>query len=143
MYREAGATNRDLLITAFAGKVFALERANGAVRWHQVIGEAPFVIDLHIGATVVLAVTGSLLVFIDYASGTILRKVEQVGEHRAERPQVLIDGEHLFVARNGEVVCYTAGGDHVWTQPFRGQGFGNIALGFPNNVRQADDRGTR
>lgn len=143
MHREAPETNRDLLITAFGGKMFALERANGAVRWHLVLENNAFVIDLHIGATVVLAVTISLLVFIDYATGSVHRKVKQAGEYRAARPQVLIDGQHLFVARNGEVVCYTLGGDHVWTQPFTGQGYGEVALGFPGNVRQADDRGSR
>ena len=143
MYRDPPETNRDLLITAFGGKVFALERTHGAVRWHLVLEDNAFVIDLHIGATVVLAVTISLLVFIDYATGSVHRKVEQAGKHRAARPQVLIDGQHLFVARNGEVVCYTLGGDHLWTQPFIGQGYGEVALGFPGNVRQADDRGSR
>lgn len=142
MYRDAANPGRDLLITAFASQVFAVERATGLLRWHLRIEDSTFagVIDLHIGATVVLAVNMAHLVFIEYATGKLLRKVKQAGEYAAVRPIVLLDGEHIFVGRHGEAACYTLSGDPVWVQSFPGKGVGHMSLGFPGNVRQGDDR---
>jgi outer membrane protein assembly factor BamB len=138
MYREHSETDRDLLIAAFGGKLFALERATGRVRWEVILTPPCNVVDLHIGRTIVLAVTGRHLTFVDYATGAVRRVVEQAGEHLTNRPSVLIDGAQIFIGSNGEVCCYTQDGDLVWVQPFAGKGFGGVALGFPDNVRQVD-----
>ena len=54
-----------------------------------------------------------------------------------------MDGEQLFIGNSGAVACYSRSGDFLWEQYFTGEGFGEPALGFPGNVRQADDKGTR
>jgi len=56
---------------------------------------------------------------------------------------MMIDGGQIFIARNGEVACYTLAGDAVWVQSFQGMGFGSVALGVPGAVRQADDTGSQ
>lgn len=56
---------------------------------------------------------------------------------------MLVDGGHVYVARGGEVTCFTTQGQVVWFNPFKGKGTGSIALGLPGNVRQADDIGSK
>lgn len=140
MYREPATTPRDILVSAFSGKLFGLERRTGKIRWELTLAHSQGVVDLHIGDTVILAVTTRMLAFIDYATGKLLREVQQTSDNLSIRPTALLDGEHIHVARDGEVSCYTLSGDHVWTQPFAGKGYGAVALGFPGNVRQTDVR---
>lgn len=142
MYREPAETDRDLLITAFHGRVLALERATGHVRWEVVLAQGGHV-DLHVGHTTVLTATAQNLVFLDYATGAVRRVIELTTDSVARRPVVLVDGERLFVGYAGELRCYTQDGELVWTRPFTGSGFSALALGFPGNVRQADDFGMK
>ena len=80
-----------------------------------------------------------------YLSGSmheVIKRVALVGAN-PRRPIMVIDAGQIFVARNGEVACYTPAGDPVWVQPFSGMGMGSVALGLPGVLRQADDSGSR
>lgn len=141
MFRTGAQLDRSLLISAFNGKVFAVERGTGNIRWTVALERWGAEIELQVSGGVVIACCTQQLAFIEYSSGRLLRQVELAGKNPG-RPTLLVDGEQLLVGRNGEVVCYTQGGDWVWTQSFSGQGYGSVALAFPGNARQADDRGT-
>jgi hypothetical protein len=136
MYRNSAEEDRSILVAAFSGKVFGIDRATGQVRW-KFTGLTHGVIELAVGLGVVVACGIKELVFIELASGRSLRRVDLVGEY-AGRPIMLIDGPHIFVARGGEVGCYTTVGDCLWSQPFTGEGLGHMSLALPGNARQAD-----
>jgi outer membrane protein assembly factor BamB len=130
MYREA-APDRSLLIVAFSGQVFAVDRATGIVRWEVTTVHANAV-EIFLTETVVIAATTGHLLFIDYLTGALHATVP------LRRATMLFEGEHIYVGDTGEASCYTLRGDLVWSQHFKGKGQGDVALGLPGNVRQAD-----
>lgn len=130
------------MVAAFGGKVFGVDRATGAVRWRVVVEEYGAEVEIAIEAGVVVACSSSMLTFVRYATGQVLRQVKLVGEY-PRRPIMLVDQGQVLVARNGEVACYSLTGDPLWQQPFDRQGLGSVALGLPGLVRQADENGTR
>jgi len=135
MYRRDASPDRSLLISAFAGQIFALDRATGAIRWEVNIGDYSAV-ELFLAEGVVVVATLKHLAFLDYATGALHRTVELAAH--AGRSTMLVDGAHIYVGGSGAVACYTLRGDCVWSQPFKGKGIGDVALGLPGNVRQAD-----
>lgn len=141
MYRVDAGPDRSILVTAFSSQVFGLDRQTGQILWQQTM-TAGTVVELAILEAVVVAVDGRTIAFIDYRSGQLLKSVALAGEYTS-RPVMLIDGPHVYVTHNGAVSCYTSRGDVVWLQPFRGKGFGAVALAFPGNARQADSVGNR
>jgi outer membrane protein assembly factor BamB len=137
MYRADASQDRSLLIAAFLGKVFAVDRSTGQIRWRTALGSNE-VVELAIGEGLVVALTASRLAFLTYATGQIVRFVERQDEAIGGRATLLIDAGQLIVAGAGAVACYSLQGDLRWTQPFKGEGHGDVAIGFPGNVRQAD-----
>jgi outer membrane protein assembly factor BamB len=142
MYRTPATENRSILVTAFSGKIFGLDRVSGAQRWAFEFDAHAGEVELAIESGVVVACNFNKLAFIDYATGAVLRIVNLVGEY-PRRPTMLVDQGQILIARNGEVACYALSGDALWLQPFTGKGFGTIALGLPGNIRQADDAGSK
>jgi len=141
MMRTSSAPDRSVLVVSFGVKVFGIDRWTGAPRWEVdlgVHGEA----DLHIVADVVIAVTSSDILFLDYRSGGVHAKVN-LGVEYERRPTSIVDEGHVYVGTNGELVCFTLQGHRVWHQPFTGKGVGSMALALPGNVRQADDVGSK
>lgn len=139
MYRDAASS---VLVTAFTGKVFGIDRTTGEIRWKVELDKFS-VVELAITEQVVIALAGRLLVFIEYPSGTVRKRIERTDEaaSSAGRPVLLVAGDHLFIGNDyGQLACYTLDGAVVWAQPFKGEGYGEVALGFPGHVRQADDQ---
>jgi outer membrane protein assembly factor BamB len=126
-----------LLIAAFHEKVFAVDRATGEIRWRVKLDLGNSAVELAIDDTTVIACTRAALAFIDYATGEVRRTVQRTAV-KAMRPVMLLDGSHLFIGGSGEVACYAITGQLVWEQAFKGEGYGELALGFPHRVRQAD-----
>lgn len=137
MYRQDAHPNRSTLVTAFAGKVFGLDRRTGATLWTHALDQNG-VLEIAIHEGVVIVVTRGTLSFIDYATGRGLARVTLVGQW-AGRPTMIVDDGHIYIGRHGELSCYKLTGQPVWNQPFPGQGMGGMALGLPGNLRQADD----
>jgi putative pyrroloquinoline-quinone binding quinoprotein len=139
MYRSAPTP---LLVVAFAEKVFGIDRETGEIRWRVLIDALPRkTVELAVDDDVVIAVSGSALAFIDYATGDVRKHVLRKDVAKTARPVMLLDERHLYIGGTGELACYTRSGDLVWEQPFKDQGFGEIALGIPGRVRQADETG--
>jgi outer membrane protein assembly factor BamB len=139
-YREDGREDRSILVTAFSGSIFGLDPATGAVRWRHALGDGT--IELQFRAGRVFASTSQVLYCFEYPSGVPLGRV-QIPDQYGGRPTMLIEGDRIFLGTHGELSCFDLTGKVLWAQPFQGQGFGSMALGFPNNVRQADDVGSR
>lgn len=141
MYRSDAAPFDGILVTAFRGRVFGINRTNGAIVWaHETGGQSE--IEIAIIDSTVIAVESRSLTFLDYATGRVYKQVALAGEY-PWRPVMLIDKGHIYIARSGELTCYSASGDTLWHQPFTGQGFGELALALPGQARQADSRGNK
>lgn len=147
MYRSDGNLDRTLLVTAFRGKVFAVDRATGEQRWRYEMGFGTIELGFAIldGQTVVIAASSTHLGIVRYDTGAELRLVDRDKHERGigSRSVLLVDGSQLFLSGSGSVACYTLTGEFVWEQYFRGEGEGVVAIGLPGNVRQADDKGSR
>lgn len=144
MYREDASPDRSLLVAAFRGKVFAVDRTTGEQRWKVELSSwSASAVELAIGGDMVLAVSVTQIAFIEYRTGKVVKNVERKERGIGGRPVVVIDGGQLFVGGDGSVACYTLNGEFVWEQYFSGEGTGELALGVPGNVRQADDRGSK
>lgn len=134
----------ELVCVAFGGKLFGIERDTGAIRWSVDFSEwnAP-IVELTLTAERALACSSHYLLIANRRTGEVIRKVHRKDEAVGGRPVVLHDRDRLLIGAQGAVACYSTDGDLLWQQPFKGQGFGEMALGLPGNVRQADDRGSR
>jgi outer membrane protein assembly factor BamB len=142
MYRENAAEDRSIIITAFSGKIFGLERASGKIVWSAELESYGGEVDIFIESGVVVACTRSRLALLDYKTGRSLAYVALVGEY-AGRPTMIVDQGQIIIARSGEIACYALNGQALWLQPFQGMGFGSVSVGLPGNIRQADDVGSK
>ncbi|MEO8797459.1 MAG: PQQ-binding-like beta-propeller repeat protein [Polyangiaceae bacterium] len=139
MYRTDLGLSDPILVTAFNSYVFGLDRQSGQPLWsHKLAGQSSTV-ELALLENVVVALDQASLTFLEYATGRLLGSVTLAGG--GTRATMLIDGPHVYVARSGEVACYTSHGNLVWLQPFKGFGYGAVAMALPGGVRQADDIG--
>ncbi|HBQ15161.1 MAG TPA: hypothetical protein DEF51_29910 [Myxococcales bacterium] len=141
-YRESAAQDRSLLVVAFAARVFGLKPDDGSVAWEHVMsGGGEVEIQVHRGR--VFATTGRELHCLDYLTGRVIGKVTVPDRYKG-RPTMVIERDRLYLGSAGEVTCFALDDGRVlWSQGFPGRGLGGVALGFPGNLRQADDRGSQ
>src|SRR5690606_37906304 len=136
-YRQGGREARSILVTALSGSIFGLDPATGAVRWRHALGDGTIELQFRTGR--VFASTSEVLYCFEYPSGVPLGRVKIPDHYDGGRATMLIEGDRIFVGTRGELSCFDLTGKVLWTQAFQGQGFGSVALGFPDNVRQADE----
>jgi len=137
VYRESG--RGQLLVTAFASQVVALDRMTGEVRWNVNLRTLSAPVEVVIDDDIVIACAGSVIAFIEYASGAVVNRIERDPRTAGWRHVMIVDGQHLYVAGGGVVACYTRTGVLVWERLFAGAD--SFALAFPHKVRQADHSG--
>jgi outer membrane protein assembly factor BamB len=90
----------------------------------------------------IYATTGKTLYCFEYPTGVLLGTAAIPGKYPG-RPTLLLDNGLVIVATRGEVSCFDDKGQLLWFDPLPDRGVGSVALGFPDNVRQADDQGSR
>ncbi len=128
-------------MVAFGGRVFGLEPSSGAVIWENPMGTHGDVeILIHRGR--VYATDGLSLRCFDYRTGASFGGTE-IPDQYPGRPSMVIERDQIFIGSEGEVTCFDLNGQRLWSQGFKGKGVGRVTLGFPGNVRQADDIGSR
>lgn len=147
MYRE-GESAAPILVVACKGRVHGIDRETGEKRWEVVVTTE---VDRYYGGLAVeLLVTSDRvyaaswksddIVCIAYPGGEEIGRAK-IGLEGSGRPTMLIDGDQLFVARDGQVASLTLAGARRWVQTLAGiDREVPTALGFPGNVRQGDDR---
>ncbi len=133
--------DRSLLIVGLKGKLYALDRTSGAMRWQDDLagggsGEVAIAVDHGI---VVASAFGKAIFCLDYATGEVRW---QAPTQAGGRATIVIEPDHIVCAKGGYVDCYALDGRRLWAQPLHGAGVGRVALGYPGNVVQADDPGT-
>ena len=141
MYR-ADAAPSPVLLVALGGHLVGLDPASGAILWkNDLSGGGYGSVDLASDGEVVVASAGGNRVFaIAYPTGATLWAASTTAHGRAT---IVIEGERIFVAKGGSVDAYSRSGEKLWTQGLPGLGTGRAALGFPANLRQADDAGSQ
>lgn len=136
MYRQQPPppeVDRSLLIVGLAGRVIALERASGHLRWRNDLlggGGGDVKVAIRYGALIVSAL-GAVVYRLDYQSGRTLWQ----SQTRATGPTtLLIESDGITVAKAGYVECFAHDGKRLWQQPLSGLGTGTTSLGYPGNV---------
>ncbi len=144
MFRESAAEDRSILVVAFNSRVFGVDPATGRRVWERALayyaglGE----VELLIHGARVFACNGRSLMSLEYPTGRVVGEVTIPGSYRG-RPTMLIEAGRLYVANRGELTCFNMDGQQLWHDGYSGKGTGSMALGFPDNIRQADDAGSQ
>jgi outer membrane protein assembly factor BamB len=134
VYRQPG--RGELLVTAFASKVIAVDKMTGEVRWNVNLRTMSAPVEIVINDEMVIACAGSVIAFIEYQTGAVRNRIERDPRTNGYRQVMIVDGDYLYVGGGGIVGCYTLQGGQIWERAFLGADA--IALGFPHKVRQAD-----
>jgi outer membrane protein assembly factor BamB len=142
MYRTDSDSDRSVLVVAFNGRVFGLDARTGRQVWSHDIKSGHGEVELVVQSNRVFAAVGKTLVCVAYPTGELLGTTTLPGTYHS-RPTMMASGDLLYVATGGELTCVDASGRPLWHEPFVGKGIGSIALGFPGDVRQADDAGSQ
>jgi outer membrane protein assembly factor BamB len=142
MYRTDADPDRPVLVVAFNGRVFGLDARTGQRQWSHDITPGHGEVELVVQSGKLFAAVGRTLLCIAYPTGELLGKTTLPGTYQS-RPTMMVNGDLLYVASGGELTCLDASGKPLWHEPFVGKGIGSIALGFPGDVRQADDVGSK
>jgi outer membrane protein assembly factor BamB len=127
-----------VLVIGNGGNVVGLDPATGQTRW-EVNTKGAGAVELAIEGGVVIAANDVNVSFIDYATGYVHAIVPLSGD-KLGRPTMVVSNGQLFIGRPGEICCMTLRGQPVWKKELLGRGLRSISLGFPGNIRQADDR---
>jgi outer membrane protein assembly factor BamB len=135
-YREQemrAEADRSILVVATGGSVRGLHRFTGDVRWANDLpagGLGEVYIAFRYGVLAVSA-SGNQLFRLDYATGATLWSTPTQSTGRAT---IVIEPDVIVVAKGGCVDAFSHAGQHYWSQPLTGLGFGGVALAFPGNV---------
>jgi outer membrane protein assembly factor BamB len=128
-YRSAPRTI-DVVVTAFAGRVFGISGADGSILWEVPMGDR--MIRVVVEGEIVFAL-GDRLAQLALADGRELRTAFVGGQ------SLLVDEERVFVGREGELHAFAKSDlRKLWSQPFRGKGYGHMAIAVPGAATQGD-----
>jgi outer membrane protein assembly factor BamB len=130
----------DILILGISGQLVGLDALTGAIRWQDGMkGGGYGEVSLAANDELVFASAQSAKLFCyRYQTGELLWAADTSSSGRAT---IIVEGRLVFCAKAGEVDAFTFTGERQWTQALKGKGIGRIAMGFPGNLVQADDRG--
>jgi outer membrane protein assembly factor BamB len=128
MFRSAAPG--PLLVTAFNGRVIALEMQTGRVAW-QVQQTGP--LRLEVTETRVIAGGGERLALYDYVTGSVIAQLDLIVG------TLMVVGDRVLVSSSGSLTCVALHtGTIVWRNELPGTGYGAAALAVPGHSVQAD-----
>ena len=130
-------SDRSVILVGLNGHLAGLDVATGQVLWKNALrGGLDGEVEIATWGNYVFAsATGPKLFAVDYHSGEEVWTVPTSGTGRAV---LVVEENMVMVAKEGTIDCYDFGGQRLWSQALRGLGVGNIAIGLPGNIRQAD-----
>jgi outer membrane protein assembly factor BamB len=132
-YRNA-STLRGPLVVAFNGRVAALERDSGEIRWQHNVQDTS-VVRLAITDTRVYAATHFQVFAFDYHGG---EELWRTARRHTGAGAIIAEDDKVYVASSGEVECLSESGEHLWNNAFKGAGYGALAMGVAGACVQAD-----
>jgi hypothetical protein len=149
MYR-APEPPRALFIVAANERVLAYRRSDGAVAWAYAFPvergfleqqdsspNQPLALEF-MGDRIFVGLPNKV-VCLDYASGQVVGQV--MLPEPAARPQLLVDGNDVFVMTIASVLCLDPAGNVRWRVPHGLTVGGSPTVGLPGNVRAGDSFG--
>lgn len=129
---------KPVLVAAFLDHIFGVDPVTGRVLWeHKHDGGVHSSTALLITPAAIYAATFSSITCLRYPTGELLWEAKTVVNGRAT---LLLEGDRLFVGKQGEIECFSLIGQSLWHNRFKGKGMGPVALGVPDNVAQSDDK---
>ena len=134
-YRAAGPA--PALVVTFSGRIFGLDPSTGRTLWEHEVDSAGNPTTLILTPDTIFAATFQNLVCLRYPTGEILWNVRTKVIGRAT---AVLEGGLLFIGKSGEIECFSLTGQSLWHEKFKGRGAGEVSLGVPGNVAQADER---
>jgi len=126
---------RGPLVVSFNGRIFGLDRDTGAIRWERELEPGAQAIRFQVVEDRIYTATSVHALCLDYQSG---EEIWSVARRHYGTGMILVQGDRMFVATNGEVECISTDGELVWDNGFSGKGYGAIALGLPGVAVQED-----
>ncbi|AUX32111.1 MULTISPECIES: PQQ-binding-like beta-propeller repeat protein [Sorangium] len=134
-YRTTAAA--PVLVAAFLGQIFGVDPVTGRVLWEHKQGAGYLSTALLITPAAIYAASMTNVACLRYPTGELLWEAKTATHGRAT---LLLEGDRLFVAKQGEIECFSVTGQSLWHNRFKGKGMGPVALGVPGNVAQSDDK---
>ncbi|WP_434047728.1 MULTISPECIES: outer membrane protein assembly factor BamB family protein [Sorangium] len=129
---------KPVLVAAFLDHLFGVDPVTGRVLWeHKLEGMMQSSTALLITPTAIYAASFSRITCLRYPTGELLWEAKTAVSGRAT---LLLEGDRLFVGKQGEIECFSITGQSLWHNRFKGKGMGPVALGVPDNVAQSDDK---
>jgi outer membrane protein assembly factor BamB len=131
----------DILILGIGGQVVGIDALTGNIRWQDsMTGGGYGEVALAANDEYAFASAQSAKLFCyRISTGELLWTATTSASGRAT---IVVEGRLVFVAKGGEVNAFDFAGERQWEQALKGKGLGRIAMGFPGNLVQADDRGS-
>jgi outer membrane protein assembly factor BamB len=144
VYRLAGSLARSLVVVAAGRRVLAYRRQDGAVAWAYDFPTSdaaspytPLAVEF-LGERVYVARPDAVVCF-EYLTGGVIGEFKL--PERAARPQLLIDGDDIFVSGEHTLMCFDVSGQLRWQAPHGISMNGSPTLAVPGNVRAGDGLG--
>ncbi|KYF69456.1 outer membrane protein assembly factor BamB family protein [Sorangium cellulosum] len=129
---------KPVLVAAFLDHLFGVDPVTGRMLWeHKLDGMMQSSTALLITPTTIYAASFSRITCLRYPTGELLWEAKTAVSGRAT---LLLEGDRLFVGKQGEIECFSITGQSLWHNRFKGKGMGPVALGVPDNVAQSDDK---
>jgi outer membrane protein assembly factor BamB len=129
-----------ILVVAFGGRIFGMNPQTGQRVWvfegdmvTQGAGTRLLIDDQRIYATF-----HQQFVVLDYLTGAVLRRAAMPGGTFGS--MMIVEGR-VYSAGNGAVACFSLDGALLWSDEFKGMGYGEVALGVPGYIVQQDQKG--
>jgi outer membrane protein assembly factor BamB len=142
VYRKDASEDRSVLVVGLNRRVMGFDAHSGKPRWEHVLPQGSSEVEIVVHEGRVYASSGYQLMCLGYPDGRLIDTIALPGTYKG-RPTMLVEGDRLYVGLRGEICCFDLAGQLLWHDGLSGKGVGSVSLGFPDNVRQADDRGTQ
>lgn len=127
------------LIVALGGRVLGIDPSTGLALWrNEMLHGGLDYVAIAVGDDCVIASASAAKVFcITRETGETLWSTKTTGIGRAS---LIREEDKIFVCKGGLLDCFTAQGELIWTQNLRKVAKSGAALGFTDNVVQADGK---
>src|SRR5262245_43390866 len=102
--QETRGASYPVVVTAFSGRIFGLDRGTGQVVWEHELDTSSNPISLLITEDAIYAATFHNLACLQYPSG---EQAWSVPTRTRGRATLLLEGDRLLVGKMGEVECFT------------------------------------
>ena len=127
------------LIVALGGRVLGIDRHNGLEIWRNEMlhGGLEYVAISVSDSTVIASASAARIFSIDRDTGETRWSAKTTGIGRAS---LIEEDGMIFVCKGGHLDCFSTEGNMIWTQDLRKVAKSGAALGFTNNIVQADGK---